>query len=279
MSFAGLRVVSLESRRANEMEALIVRHGGLPFVAPSVKERAIGINEEIFAWAERLFAGDFDMMVLMTGTGLSYLRDAIVTRYPLERFVEALRQTTLVSRGPKPIVILHELGLKAQLNVPEPNTWREMVPILAARPERRLTLQEYGKANAEFVSALEAYGAVVTPLAIYRWELPDDVEPLREAARRIAGRQCDVVVFTTSVQLTHLLQVAAELDLEEQVMEALARDLVVASVGPIMDVALAERGLKPDISPAHPKMGILLRTAAEQSAEAVARKRAAAASR
>lgn len=261
------------------MEALIVRHGGQPFVAPSVKERAIGINEEIFAWAERLFAGDFEMTVLMTGTGLSYLRDAVMTRYPLERFVEALRKTTLVSRGPKPIVVLHELGLKAQLNVPEPNTWREMVPILAARPERRITLQEYGKANTEFVSALEEYGAVVTPLAIYRWELPDDVEPLREAARRIAGRQCDVVVFTTSVQLTHLLQVAAELDIETQVMESLARDLVVASVGPIMDVALAERGLKPDISPAHPKMGILMRTAAEQSAEAVARKRAAAASR
>ena len=278
MSFAGLRVLSLESRRAKEMEALIVRHGGEPFVAPSVKERAIEINDEIFAWAERLFAGDFDMMVLMTGTGLAYLRDAVVTRHPLERFVESLRKTTLVSRGPKPIVILHELGLKAQVNVPEPNTWREMVPILAARPERRITLQEYGKANTEFVAALEAHGARVTPLSIYRWELPDDVAPLHEATRRIARRECDVVVFTTSVQLTHLLQVAAELNLEEQVMQALACDLVVASVGPIMDVALAERGLKPDITPAHPKMGILMRTAAEQSVEAVARKRAAAAS-
>ncbi len=188
MSFAGLRVLSLESRRAKEMEALIVRHGGEPFVAPSVKERAIEINEEIFAWADRLFAGDFEMMVLMTGTGLAYLRDAVVTRYPLERFVEALRKTTLVSRGPKPIVILHELGLKAQVNIPEPNTWREMVPILAARPERRLTLQEYGKANHDFIAQLEAYGAVVSTLAIYRWELPEDVEPLREAARRIAGR-------------------------------------------------------------------------------------------
>lgn len=266
--------MSLESRRAKEMEALIIRHGGQPFVAPSVKERAIEVNDEIFSWAERLFAGAFDMTVLMTGTGLAYLRDAIVTRYPRERFVEALRRTTLVSRGPKPIVILHELGLKAQVNVPEPNTWREMAPILAARPERRITLQEYGKANREFVAALEAYGASVTSLAIYRWELPDEVEPLREAVRRIAGRDCDVVVFTTSVQLTHLMQVAAEMGREEDVMTALASDLVVASVGPIMDAALAERGLKPDITPAHPKMGILMRAAAEQSAEALMRKRA-----
>jgi len=40
MPFGGLRVLSLESRRAKEMEALIRREGGEPFVAPSVEERA-----------------------------------------------------------------------------------------------------------------------------------------------------------------------------------------------------------------------------------------------
>ena len=255
------------------MEALIVRHGGDPFVAPSVKERPIETNTEVFAWAERLFAGDFDMTVLMTGTGLSYLRDALVTRYPLEQFVEALRRTTVVSRGPKPIVVLHELGLKAQINVPEPNTWREMVPLIAVRPERSITLQEYGKPNAEFVAALEGNGSRVTPLAIYRWEFPDNVAPLEEAVRRIADRACDVVVFTTSVQLVHLLQLAETMGRVKEVMQALTSDLVIASVGPIMDAALAERGLEPDIVPPHPKMGILMRAAAEQAEAALQRKR------
>ncbi len=273
MSFSGLRVLSLESRRAKEMEALIVRHSGIPFVAPSVKERAIEANEGVFTWAAQLMAGDFDMTVLMTGTGLAYLRDAIVPRYSKEQFVAALRGTTLVSRGPKPVVVLHELGLKADLMIPEPNTWREIVPLIAARPERRITVQEYGKPNAEFVAALEANGSRVTPLSIYRWELPDDVAPLREAVRRVAERDCDVVVFTTSVQLVHLLQVAEEMGRDREVMDALSNDLAIASVGPIMDAALAERGLKPDIVPAHPKMGILMRAAAEQSAAALARKR------
>ena len=275
MSFSGLRVLSLESRRAKEMEALIVRHGGVPFVAPSVRERAIEDNDTVFAWAQDLLAGRFDMTVLMTGTGLAYLRAAITTRFRLEQFVEALRRTTLVSRGPKPVVVLHELGLKAQIIVPEPNTWREMVPLIAVRPEREITLQEYGKPNAEFVAALEANGSRVTALAIYRWELPEDLLPLREAVRRIADRDCDVVVFTTSVQLVHLLQVAEEAGRAREVMSALEADLVIASVGPIMDAALAERGLKPDIVPPHPKMGILMRSAAELSSAALARKRAA----
>jgi len=266
----------MESRRPREIEALIVRHGGLPFVAPSVEERPIEANEEIFAWAERLFAGDFDVAVFMTGAGLAYVRDAIAARYPLKRFVEALRGTTVVSRGPQPQAILNGLGLNGQVNVPEPETWREMVPLLAACSKRRITLQEYGKANMEFASALQALGASVTSLAVHRWELPGNVEPLREAARRIAARDCDVVVFTTSVQLAHLLRVAAELELEKSVLQALSRDLVIASVGPITDEALAERGLKPDISPAHPRMGALMRKAAEQSVEAMARKRAGA---
>src|SRR5436305_9308248 len=84
MEFGGLRVLSLESRRAETMEELIRRHGGVPFVAPSVQEIPFEQNEEIRAWAERLFAGEFDMIVLMTGVGLGYLRDAMVQRFSLE---------------------------------------------------------------------------------------------------------------------------------------------------------------------------------------------------
>ena len=46
MPFAGLRVLSLESRRAKEIEVLIRKEGGDPFVAPSVQERALEDNGE-----------------------------------------------------------------------------------------------------------------------------------------------------------------------------------------------------------------------------------------
>jgi len=216
-SFAGLRVVSLESRRAKEMEALILRYGGRPFVAPSVAERAVDGNDELFAQTARLIDGAFDMVVLMTATGLAYWRDASASRYPAEVFSAALARTTLVSRGPKPVVVLHQMGLKPTVIVPEPNTWQEMVPLIAARPERRIAVQEYGRGNPEFVAALEALGAEVTPVCIYRWELPADTSPLREAVRRIAGRECDVVIFTTSVQLTHLLEIARAEGMEADV--------------------------------------------------------------
>ena len=66
MDFGGLRVLSLESRRADVMEQLIRRHGGDPFVAPSVQEIPFEQHDEVFRWAERLFMGEFEMAVLMT---------------------------------------------------------------------------------------------------------------------------------------------------------------------------------------------------------------------
>ena len=209
--FGGLRVLSLESRRADLMDDLIRRHGGVSLVAPSVKEIAFEQHEEAYRWAERLFAGDFDLIVLMTGTGLTFLRDVLAERYPADRFAEALRRLTILSRGPKPVAVLQEMGVTARIMVHEPNTWREIVPVLAARPERRITIQEYGRANPEFLAALRGFGADVSAIAIYRWALPDDVGPLREAVRRIAERECDVVLFTTSIQLTHLLDLSAQM--------------------------------------------------------------------
>jgi uroporphyrinogen-III synthase len=273
MDFDGLRVLSLESRRAEVMEQMIRRHGGEPFVAPSVREIPFEQNDEVWKWAARLFAGEFDMIVLMTGVGLTYLRDAVAQRYSQEAFADALRKLTTVSRGPKPVAVLHELGVKSEIIIPEPNTWKEIVPVIAARPERRITIQEYGRPNPEFSAALKALGAEVTLIAIYRWTLPADLGPLREAVNRIADRECDVVIFTTSIQLVHLLEVAGQMGRAEPVRQALREDLVVASVGQVMNASLADYGIQPDIVASHPKMGNLIRTASESAAAVLARKR------
>ena len=245
------------------MEALIRRYGGVPFVAPSVAERPLELNTELFVQTDRLMDRAFDMVVMMTAPGLTYWRDAALTRYPTAQFTAALAATAIISRGPKPVVILHQMGLKPALIVPEPNTWREMVPLIATRPERRIVIQEYGSANLEFTSALQALGAEVATVPIYRWDLPEDTGPLREAARRIAGRECEMVIFTTSIQLTHLMDVARGDGIESEVRASLASTTLIASVGPIMDAALLAQQLTPDIVPLHPKMGILVRAAAQ----------------
>ena len=218
MPFDGLRVLSFESRRATEIAELIRRQSGEPFVAPSMREAPIENNPEAFAFAERLFRGEFDMMILLTGVGTRALDKVLASRYPPQAFAEALRKITVVARGPKPLAVLREMQVPVTVAVPEPNTWRELLAATAARPERNIAVQEYGKSNPELLAALRARGAEVTAVRVYQWDLPEDTAPLREAVRRIAEGEADVAMFTTSIQLTHLFRIAAEAGLEEAVL-------------------------------------------------------------
>lgn len=256
---------------------MILRQNGVPFLAPSVKERSVDDHSVAFQFVESLEAGELDMVVCMTGVGLAFLRDVVKDKIPEERLGAALRKATIISRGSKPVPILRALQVPVGVMIPEPNTWREIVEAVRERPERRIAIQEYGRPNVEMNRALEALGATVTPIALYRWELPDDLEPLREAARRLAAGGFDVAIFTSSIQLDHLLEIAVELGVKEAVVEALRNHVAIASVGPVMTDALTVAGLPPDIIPVHPKMGALVKAAAEESAGALLRKRSVAA--
>ena len=225
-------------------------------------------------FVEHLESGAFDLLICMTGSGLSFLRDLVATKMSDERLGAALRKTFVVSRGPKPVPLLRTLGVPVGIVVPEPNTWREIVAAVAERPERQIAVQEYGRPNFQMNAALEALGASVTPMALYRWSLPDDIEPLRDAVRRLANRRTDVVIFTSSIQLDHFLEVARSLDMEEKVYAALRDDVAIASVGPVMTESLEAHGIPVDIIPKHPKMASLVKTAADESGAVLMRKRA-----
>jgi len=81
-----------------------------------------------------------------------------------------------------------------------------------------------------------------------------------------------VMMFTTGVQVVHLWQIVGEMQLEADVMRELARAMVV-SIGPTTSEELRRHGLSPDLEPSHPKIGFLVREAAEQSAAVLRAKR------
>jgi uroporphyrinogen-III synthase len=279
--FEGLRVLALESRRAPELAKLISTYGGEAVVAPSMREVPLESNKEALAFAAGLFAGEFDMVIFLTGVGTRALLGVVETAYKREDYLAALRRVPVVPRGPKPIAVLRELAVTPAITVPEPNTWRELLSALdeagASREElrvrgKRVAVQEYGVSNPELLSGLRERGAAVTRVPIYRWALPEDVAPLQAAVRALADGEIDVVFFTTSVQVAHLCQIAAEMKLEEPMLRGLGR-AVVASIGPTTSEELQRRGIRADLEPSHPKMGFLVKEAAEQSGELLRRKR------
>jgi len=276
--FNGLRVLSLESRRAVEIERLILAQGGVAFVAPSMREVPLEDNPEALSFAERLFRGEFDMMILLTGVGTRLLGKVIETRWPRGSFAEALRKMTVVARGSKPMAVLREWGVPVTVAVPEPNTWREILAAIGDRPEKRIAVQEYGRPSTELVDGLNARGAAVASVPVYQWALPDDTGPLREAIQRLCANQFDVAMFTTSIQVSHLLRIAGEMGCEDSARSALGR-MLIASVGPTTSETLAEFGIAADFEPSHPKMGFLVNETAANAARILALKAGRKASR
>lgn len=273
MSFAGLKVVSLESRRADLVENLIRAEGGVCFNAPSVRELPLEENHSCLELVRDLIADKHEALVLTTGVGLQYLLDAAKSINQEAELIEALRRVKTISRGPKPAAVMREYRIKPTLNVPEPNTWREIVEGIKALPAKTVAVQEYGVSNPEFVTQLEAQGMVVKAAPVYRWALPEDLEPMRVAARQIAAGECDIALFLSSVQLTHLLEVAGGLGLQELLRDRLAKSIVIASIGPVMTDALIKHGIAPDFTPRHPKLAICIRQLAVASQSLVATKR------
>lgn len=273
-SLYGLKVVSFESRRAKEMADLIRRYGGEPIIAPSMREVPLGENHVALDLLPQLESGMFDLLILMTGVGTRTLNQVLLTRYPQERILAALEKIQLVARGPKPIAALKELGLTPAINVPEPNTWRELLTTLDAATSLRgkqIAVQEYGIPNAALVSGLEQRGAAVKTIAIYRWALPDDVKPLRSAVQGILNGEADIALFTNGAQVDHLFRVAAEEKIGPSLRGALKK-MAVGSVGPVCTEVLERFGLTPDIEPTHPKMGSLIAEIAASAHELLAHK-------
>ncbi|MGB4781984.1 uroporphyrinogen decarboxylase [Candidatus Methylomirabilis sp.] len=264
----GLKVVSFESRLATAIADLISRQGGTPISAPAVREVPLAENPEALKFARELLAGRIDMIVLLTGVGIRALLAAIEGTYPRAEILAALSRIPTIVRGSKSQTVLRELGVPITLAVPEPNTWREILIAIddAAIPlqGRRVAVQEYGRSNPELVTGLAARGASVMRVSVYRWALPEDCGPLRRAIKAITLREVDLVLFTTAVQVDHLLQVASEEGLEESLRAGL-RDAIVASIGPTCSRALREHGLVVDLEPEYPKMGPLILTVARHA--------------
>src|ERR1017187_77373 len=257
MSFQGMRVVAFESRRAAEMAELVRKQGGQPFVAPAMRETPVENTDAAFAFAERLFAGEFDTVILLTGAGTRRLNRLLAARHPEGAFADALRRVTVVARGPKPVAALREMGLTPSIGAPEPNTWRELLAATPGYTGRRIAVQEYGRSNPELLAALAARGAEVTPVRVYRYDLPENVAPLQEAARGLAAGEFQVALFTTAVQIEHVARVAAEKGIEAATLEGL-RKCLIGSIGPTPTEALEEFGIQPQLGPSHPKMGLLV---------------------
>ena len=204
------------------------------------------------------------MVILLTGVGTRQLNRLLATRYPENAFAAALGRVTVVARGPKPVAALRDMGLTPAIVAPEPNTWRELL-----RGDRRPARAPHCGAGVWAArrrtrwTALRARGAEVTRSASTSGtcrKMSSRCAKRRAAWPRAASTSC---CSPPRFRWRTWRASRGELGIEDAALENL-RKCQVCSIGPTTTEALEEFGVHPAMEPSHPKMGFLVKEAAER---------------
>jgi uroporphyrinogen-III synthase len=280
-NFEGLRVLSLESRRSNEVAKLIRNYGGEPLSAPAMREVPLESNQPILEFAEALMRGAFDLVIFTTGVGVRALIDIVSKHLDREEFLAALRSIKIAARGPKSSSALREFQIPITVISPDPFTWRAMMAAIEEKlgpslEGMNIAVQEYGTSNPELLTALAEKNVSITRLLVYQWALPEDIQPLREAVLALAHGHVDIVLFMNAGQIMHLFLIAERMGYIEALQEGF-RSTLIASIGPSTTEGLIAYGLQPDYEPTQSKMGFLINELAQKAHSLLEKKRSAAA--
>lgn len=253
----GRTIALLESRKSEELAALVRRLDGAPVTAPAVREVP---DAEFGARIDALAAGRFSVTIFLTGVGVSALLREAENRGCLREILGALGRATVACRGPKPTAVLKRHGLRAQIVSTKPHTTRELLDALdhVDLHGREVLLVHYGERNPVVADAVRARGATLEEACPYAWALPDDVAPILAVVQNAIDGRIDGMLFTSQVQCRHLFQIAGDVGLADALARSLNRDIVVGAVGPVCAEALRDLGVRPDVIPAAPNMASLI---------------------
>jgi uroporphyrinogen-III synthase len=245
----GRTIALAEGRQLEELAQMLEKEGATPLRCPMVNILDAPDEGLVLAWLHELTAGGFDYVILMTGEALRRLLGFAERAGQREAVIAALGRTRTVTRGPKPVRALKEVGLNPTL-VAEAPTTEGVIARLRSEPlsGKRVGLTLYGVPNPALVQFLEAAGATVRTVLPYVYAPAADAERVAQLIDRLARGAVAVIVFTSSPQVDRLYEVAAERGLEAALRQGLERSRV-AAVGPVVAENLRAKGARVDICP------------------------------
>ncbi len=237
----GLTVALAEGRQLEELAQMLEKEGAKPLRCPMVSILDAPDPAPVVAWLRDLTADSFSHVVLLTGEGVRRLLAFAEREGWREDAVAALGRTRTVTRGPKPVQALREVGLTPARVAATPTT-EGVIEVLRAEPltGKTVGVQLYSESNPPLVAFLEAAGAAVRAVLPYVYAPAADSKRVAELIRALAGGDVDVLVFTSSPQVDRLFEVAAQHHLEEPLRQGLQRTRV-AAVGPVVADNLRRR--------------------------------------
>jgi uroporphyrinogen III methyltransferase/synthase len=234
----GKRVLITRTRRqASNLARLLADEGAIPVELPSIEIEPIEDREAVDAAIETLRAGGYAWAAFTSANAVELFFEQLAERGLDARAFAGVR---IAAIGPATAQSLAMRGLRADA-VPEEYVAEAVVEALRGQiaPGDRVLLPRAESARAELVRGLEAMGAAVDEIPIYRAAVPSEASP--EVLAELRAGRIDVVTFTSSSTVRNLLAM-----LGDPPGGGLERPLI-ACIGPITAQTARELGLRVDV--------------------------------
>ncbi len=249
----GKTIAIVEQRMTAELARMLERLGASVHLCPMIRPEFDPDPEKVRELAGLTIDGKIDLIVFQTGIGARALLEAVEKAGLGSEFAAALNRITVMARGPKPVAVLRRAGIKIDL-VPDEPTSHGIVEKLRGQElkGKRVAVQLYGDPNEYLRGELEAMGAEVLEIVLYRYIRVADDAQIADLVSALESGRAGVIAFTSSPQVHALFEAAAALGLAQRLRAAMRDKAVVVAVGPVTFRALRESGIDPQIlSPGH----------------------------
>jgi uroporphyrinogen-III synthase len=254
----GFTVAVTADRRRDEQAVLLRKLGIEPVLTPLLQTEPDDL-ESLRRRSLEVIAHPPDYLLANTGFGMQSWFDRLAEWGLRDDLVAALRHTKVAARGPKAQGMLRKVGLELWYRAPgetlEEVTSRLLEEDLAGR---RILFQLHGEPSPGVTEALEAAGATIELLAVYRMG-----EGGRQAAETlvndILAGALDAVTFTAAPQVHALVAAAESLGCHGELVEAFGPGGVIAAcIGPVCAAGATDEGMASPLVPEHWRLGSLV---------------------
>lgn len=257
----GCVVLITADRRSAELAAALTRRGATVRHAPAMSIVPHADDEALIAGTKALIADPPDVVVVTTGIGFRGWIEAADAVGVADDLIAILTRARLVARGPKARGAIQAAGLTADW-VAESEVSSEIAEVLLSEgvDGLRIAVQHHGAGADGLDDVLEAGGADVESLIVYRWGPPPDPEALALSVRQTAAGEFDAVVFTSAPGADAWLRAADTEGCSADLVAAFTDGATIAAaVGPVTARPLESRGIEP-MMPERGRLGALVRT-------------------
>jgi len=249
---AGFTVGITAARRAEELRTMLERRGAAVLHGPALRLVPLADDVELRAATEDLIARPPHVTLATTGIGFRSWIEAADAWGLGDGLLRVLRSSELIARGPKARGAIRASWLTEAWS-PASESTTEVVEHLLARGVAgvRIAVQLHGEPLPSIVEALEAAGAEVVELPVYRWAPPADLAPVDRLTDAVLGGCVDVMAFTSAPAAAGLLRRAATRGVGEALVTALRGPVLALCVGPVTAVRSPPSACRPSGPSAH----------------------------